>query len=70
MKRRLSFEEEQDTTEKEDVLEVELSLEEDKLVEDTVQYDSGVRGAHHAGWRHSQKMANIRKPRRVSRKRR
>ena len=59
----IEFEQEQDTTEKEDVLEVELSLEEDELVEDTVQDDSGVRGAHHAGLRHSQKMANIRKPR-------
>ena len=37
---RLSLEHEQNATQEENILEVELSVEEEELVEDTAKYDS------------------------------
>ena len=60
------YEQERDATEEEDIPEVELSVEEYENLEDTAQdhsdgEDAVVGGAHHAGWRASQKTADIRK---------
>ena len=64
----IESEKEQGATEEEDVPEVELSVEEDELVEHAAQdfcdgAHSEVRGAHYAGWFAMQKTADIRKER-------